>query len=82
LVNHFTSLFSSKNTSLDFGMFDLVDCVISDVENDTLCTIPDDSEIFSAIIDLGLNKALGPAGITWLFYKTYWPIVKSNVINS
>jgi hypothetical protein len=44
-----------------------VDCVISDAENDTLCTIPDDSEIFSAITDLGLNKAPGPASITGLF---------------
>jgi hypothetical protein len=30
-------------------------------------TIPNDSEIFSAITDLGLNKAPGPAGIKGLF---------------
>jgi len=80
LVNHFTSLFSSKNISLDSGMSDLVNCVISNAENDTLCTIPDDSAIFSAIIALGLNKVPGPDSMTWLFYKTYWSIVKSNVI--
>jgi hypothetical protein len=80
LVDHFSSLFSYKNTSLDYGISDLVDCVISDAKNDNLCTIPDESEIFSAITDLGLNKALGPDGMKWLFYKTYWPIVKSSVI--
>jgi hypothetical protein len=81
LVDHFSSLFSYKNTSLNYGIFDLVDCVIFDAENDNLCTIPGESEIFSAITDLGLNKAHGPDGMKWLFYKTYWPIVKSSVIN-
>ena len=40
------------------------------------------SEIFSAISDLGLNKAPGPDGMIGLFFKSYWPIVKSNVIAS
>jgi hypothetical protein len=82
LVDHFSSLFSSKNTSLDSGMSDLVDCVIFDAENDNLCTILDESEIFTAISDLGLNKAPGPDGMTCLFYKTYWSIVTSNAITS
>jgi hypothetical protein len=46
-----------------------VDCVISDAENDTLCTIPDDSEVFLAITDLGLNKAPGPSGMIGFFIK-------------
>jgi hypothetical protein len=44
--------------------------------------IPDEHEIFNAISDLGLNKAPGPDGMTGLFYKTYWPIVKLSVITS
>ena len=35
-----------------------------------------------AISTLGLNKALGPNGITGLFYKSYWPIVKNSVVSS
>jgi hypothetical protein len=44
--------------------------------------IPDESEIFLAIFELGLNKAPGPNGMTGLFYKSYWPIVKESVVNS
>ena len=58
----------------------MVDSVITDDENESLCSIPDEVEIFSAIKDLGLNKALSPDGMTGLFYKTYWPIVKLSVI--
>jgi hypothetical protein len=48
-----------------------------DDENDSLYTIPDEAEIFVAISDLGFNKAPDPG----LFYKSYWPIVKSSVIS-
>jgi hypothetical protein len=39
-------------------------------------------KFFLAISALGMNKAPRPDGMTGLFYKTYWPIVKSNVISS
>jgi hypothetical protein len=82
LVDHFSSLFSSMNASLDSGMSDMVHCVIFDVENDNLCAIPYESEIFTAISNLSLNKAHGLDGITGFFYKTCWLIVKSSVITS
>jgi hypothetical protein len=67
LVDHFSSLFSSMNASLDSGMSDMVHCVIFDVENDNLCAIPYESEIFTAISNLSLNKAHGLDGITGFF---------------
>jgi hypothetical protein len=48
-------------------MSDLVNCVISYAKNDNLCTIFDESEIFSTITDLGLNKALGLDDMIELF---------------
>jgi hypothetical protein len=82
LVNHFTSLFTTTNAPIDPGLSDLVESVITEEENFCLCSIPDDCEIFSAISELGLNKAPGPDGMTGLFYKSYWPIVKNCVIVS
>jgi hypothetical protein len=82
LVNHFSSLFSSTHPYFDTSFDDLVGNVIIVDENVQLCIIPEEGEIFSAISDLGLNKAPGSDGMTGLFYKSYWPIVKHNVIAS
>jgi hypothetical protein len=51
-------------------------------ESANLCLIPGEAEIFVAISELGINKALGPDGMIGLFYKSYWPIVKTSVISS
>jgi hypothetical protein len=82
LVQHFSSIFSTTNPVLDSDLHELVGKVVTDEENVILCGIPDEAEIFLAISDLGLNKAPGPDGMTGLFYKSYWPIVKSSVISS
>lgn len=82
LVNHFSNLFSTTHPIFDSSFNDLVDNFISDEENVRLCVIPDECEIFSAISELGLNKAPGPNGMTGLFYKSYWPILKISVIDS
>jgi hypothetical protein len=47
-----------------------------------LCLIFYEKDIFLAITNLGLNKALGPDGMTCLFHNSYWPTVKSSVICS
>jgi hypothetical protein len=74
----------SKKVCFYWGitLSELVETLITKEENDFLCSIPDECEIFLAISDLGLNKAPGPDGMTSLFYKTYWPIVKISVIAS
>jgi hypothetical protein len=60
----------------------LVDKVVTDEKNVYICLILDENEIFLVIFDLGLNKAPGPDGMTRLFYKSYWSIVKESVVNS
>ncbi|XP_059451038.1 uncharacterized protein LOC132181824 [Corylus avellana] len=82
LVDHFHSRFTTSHPSFDDDFAGLVDKVITDDDNMLLCVIPTEEEIFTAITDLGLNKAPGPDGMTGLFYKTYWPIVKLSVIAS
>ncbi|XP_059440565.1 uncharacterized protein LOC132173020 [Corylus avellana] len=82
LVQHFSSLFTSNHPVFDDRFTSLVDKVVTEEENVSLCLIPDENEIFLAISDLGLNKAPGPDGMTGLFYKSYWPIVKVSVVDS
>jgi hypothetical protein len=74
LLQHFSSLFTSTQPVFDNCFTSLVDKVVTDEENASLCLIPDENEIFLAISDLGLNKAPGPDGMTGLFYKSYWSI--------
>jgi exonuclease III len=82
LVDHFKTRFTTTHPPLDDDLSTLVDRVITVDENVALCVIPSEEEIFLAITDLGLNKAPGPDGMTGLFYKTYWPIVKLSVISA
>lgn len=53
-----------------------------DADNDFLCRVPDEAEIFTAVRSVGASKAPGPDGITALFYHTYWDIVKHDVVAS
>ncbi|XP_059454884.1 uncharacterized protein LOC132185076 [Corylus avellana] len=69
LVQHISNQFTTTNPNLDSSLSDLVDKVVTDEENVSLCVILDEYEIFSAISNLGLNKAPGPDGMTVLFSK-------------
>jgi hypothetical protein len=73
-----------KNTNFKNAIFKiaLIEIALPNGPYISLCLIPDEKEIFLAISDLGLNKAPGPDGMTGLFYKSYWPIVKESVVNS
>jgi hypothetical protein len=82
IVDHFSKLFTSTSPILDDSLNDLFKPVIIDEENSNLCNIPDERDIYDAIVNLGLNKAPGPDGMTGLFYKSYWPIFKLFVIAS
>jgi hypothetical protein len=80
ICDYFSSLFSSTNPIFDDELVSLLPPVITPEENLSLCAIPDEREIFQVISQLGLCKAPGPDGFTGLFYKTYWSIVRLDVI--
>ena len=82
LVNHFSFFFFTNNPILDSRLNGLLDKMVTVDENVRLCLISDEAEIFLAMFALGLNKAPEPDGMTGLFYKSYWPIVKTSVISS
>ena len=80
-MNHFTNLFLSTSPNIEEELLDLFPLVISDEENQVLCSIPTEAEVVKALSSLGSSKAPGPDGFTALFYKKYWLVVRCEVLN-
>jgi hypothetical protein len=78
---YFKTLFSSSNPIFYDELVSLLPLVITSKENLSLCVIPEEREINQVISQLGLFKAPSPYGFTCLFFKTYWSIVRLDVIN-
>jgi hypothetical protein len=70
-IAHFTKLFSSSNPFIENEMLDLFYPIITEEENETLCSSPFEEEILEATTSLGSTKAPRPDGFTALFYKKY-----------
>jgi hypothetical protein len=79
-VSHFSNLFTSSCPPIEEEMLDLFPSVITDDDNNFLCSIPTEPEVISALFSLGSTKAPVPDGFTALFYKKYWPFVRADVL--
>jgi len=75
-VTHFKDLFQTTNISPPSELLDLFQPSISVDDNNSLCAIPTESEIFAVLASLGRLKAPGPDE----FYMNYWAIIKHTVL--
>lgn len=80
-VDSFSEIFTSSNLVIPLDLAGLILPVISDAENATLIAIPSEGEVWKAVKQIGSRKASGLNGLTALFYKQYWPIVKQDVVD-
>lgn len=51
------------------------------MDNEILRKISDEQEVWITLRSVGAIKAPGPDGITTLLYKTYWSIVKTDMVD-
>ncbi|XP_026451117.1 uncharacterized protein LOC113351325 [Papaver somniferum] len=81
IVDHFSSLFNSTNTSLDHDEIErLFPNIISDSENNSITREVSIMEIKNVMRQLGSMKALGPDGLQGIFFHKYWDIVGPSII--
>ena len=65
------SLLISPNPLIENEMLDLFSPIITEEENEILCTSPSEEEILEVLASLGSTKAPRLDGFTALFYKKY-----------
>ncbi|PKU82328.1 integrator complex subunit 11 [Dendrobium catenatum] len=56
--------------------------IINDFDNDSLCLLPYDMEIYNAIMDLNGDSIVGPDGFTTKFFQKCWDIIKVDIIDA
>lgn len=60
-------------------MASLINPVITPLENESLCSVPTEQEIWNVVRFIGPTKSLGPDGFSFLFYQKFWSIVKLDI---
>uniref|UniRef100_A0A803PHZ0 Reverse transcriptase domain-containing protein n=1 Tax=Cannabis sativa TaxID=3483 RepID=A0A803PHZ0_CANSA len=76
----FSDLYNSQGTSLDGDFYDLLSPTISDEENRMMKSVPTTEEIWNVVAAMHPLKAPGPDGMPDFFYRRYWNVVGSEVI--
>ena len=80
-VLKFNELFTEEPISFPSNLEDLISPSITPLQNEDLCLIWSPREIKDTIFSMYNLKASRPNGLPALFYKKYWSIVGSFVIN-
>ncbi|XP_050211912.1 uncharacterized protein LOC126662068 [Mercurialis annua] len=84
-VKHHVHLFYknlySRHSSSPYSLDSLDIRQLSDVQAADLCNSFSEEEIFSTLSGCDENKAPGPNGFNYFFYKRAWPILKQDLMD-
>lgn len=81
VTDYFKDIFTSRGHSDFSALTSILSNRVSTEMNETLTTIPNDSEIKQATLSINGGKVPGPDGFSPQFYHSYWHIIGEDVIN-
>lgn len=81
-TSYFQNIFSSDHNLDASPIIDLIEPVISDDSNASLCAEFSDKEISGTIFQIGPSKAPGPYGFPAHFFQHNWGTLKENIISA
>ncbi|XP_019166530.1 PREDICTED: uncharacterized protein LOC109162265 [Ipomoea nil] len=79
-VEFFQQLFTAEATNLDPSIFDCLQVVVTEQENQALVAEPSMEEVRSSVFSMNANSAAGPDGFGGGFYQLCWEIIKEDLL--
>ena len=80
--SYFDSLFTASEPSNRDEAFRYITASLTQEMNATLMREPNEAEIKEAVFAINPEKALGPDGMTSLFYQRFWKIVGKDIVDT
>ena len=82
VAKYYERLFTSSGHTNNNDILEEIPVTITEKMNDNLIKPVEEYEIKEAIFNMNPHKALGPDGMTPLFFQTFWDVVKQDVISA
>ncbi|VFQ69366.1 unnamed protein product [Cuscuta campestris] len=79
-IHYFSNCYTTVTQSDETIISQFIDQVIDDRDNQLICSIPSEAEIYKAIMNLNPDSAAGPDGFNGYFFRICWKIIKVDVI--
>ncbi|VFQ83814.1 unnamed protein product [Cuscuta campestris] len=79
-IHYFSNCYTTVTKSDESIISQFIDQVIDHRDNQLICSIPSEAEIYKAIMNLNPDSAAGPDGFNGYFFRICWKIIKVDVI--
>ncbi|XP_042944792.1 uncharacterized protein LOC122278673 [Carya illinoinensis] len=80
-VQFYQGLFTGSNVSLQESELALLSSVVTDAENEALCRLPSEEEVYRALRSIPMDSSPGPDGFSAAFFYLAWDIVKVDLVD-
>ena len=82
IVHFYKDLFTSEPTHLPEDLDGIIQPIVTEADNELLCTIPLEEEVREVVFSMGSYKAPGPDGFSLIFFKHDWDVIGEEVVES